>query len=33
MIEAIAILGGVLVTFAFHVLLFTSPPRPRRKRK
>ena len=33
MIEAAAILVGVLVTFAFHFLLFTNPPKPRRKRQ
>lgn len=33
MIEAIAIIGGVLVTFAFYINLFFNPPRPRRKRK
>lgn len=33
MTEAIAILGGVLIAAPFFILLFTNPPRPRRKRK
>ena len=33
MIEALAIIGGIAVTFAFYFQLFFNPPRPRRKRK
>ena len=33
MIEAVAIIGGVLVTVAFPILLFAFPPKPRRTRK
>ena len=33
MIEALAIIGGALITVAFPILLFANPPHPRRKRK
>lgn len=33
MTEAIAIIGGALLAVPFFALLFTNPPRPRRKRK